>query len=157
METGSSCHNSWINKNSRLPCASLGKSGGEVILVFWLKTWWINLKLVLGNLDPFLSNLETSTQSHGPVTGSGWFFAKGDPASSIILLLSSSVWSSRPAFGDGREKNRNNQSYRSTNQFYPDVFLELWKLLKNIALKDNVVKQVRNLCVYSRPGDRVWP
>ena len=34
------------------------------------------------------------------------FFAKGPPSSSSsLIILLSTVWSSRPAFGDGREKN----------------------------------------------------
>ena len=44
---------------------SLGESGREVIYVFWLKTWFIDLKLVLGKLDPFLNNLEkTATKKY---------------------------------------------------------------------------------------------
>ena len=50
--------------------------------------------------------LKTSTQplclTHGPVTGSGSLRVL---LLIILLLVLSAVWSSRPAFSDGREKN----------------------------------------------------
>ena len=43
-----------------------------------------------------------------------------------------------------------------------DCFFPLCKVLHSIVCTDVLgksqqIKQVRNLCVYSRPGDRVWP